>query len=93
MFDEKSRYSKSKPYAVEDHRSRKVLVIPVPPVPDQQPLGRHLMKQGQRLDHLSGQYLDDPAGYWRICEINGTMLPEQLTESKELIIPIKNRIK
>lgn len=93
MFDDKSRYAKQKPYIVKDHRGRDVLVIPVPPAPDDPPLGRHLMKQGQRLDHLSKLYLDDPAGYWRICEINGAMLAEQLTEKKEVIIPVKNRKK
>jgi len=91
MFDDKSRYSKLKPYKVKDHRSRDVNVVPVPPAPNEFPLGRHLKQQGQRTDHLSKQYLDDPAGYWRICEINGVMLPEELSEKREVIIPVKNR--
>ena len=91
MFDDKSRYKKLKPYEVIDHRNRKVMVVPVPPVPEQQPVGRHLLQQGQRMDHLAKRYLDDPAGYWRICEMNDVMLPESLTEAREIIIPQKTR--
>jgi hypothetical protein len=90
MFDAKSRYAKLKPYEVTDSRGRRVTVVPVPPAPGQEPLGRHLLQQGQRLDHLSQFYLEDPAGYWRICEMNGAMLPEELTETREVVIPMKN---
>ena len=91
MFEDKSRYSKLKPYGVKDRRGRDVTVVPVPPEPEQTPLGRHLLKQGQRLDHLAKHYLDDPAGYWRIAEMNGAMLPENLSEKDEIIIPQKSR--
>jgi hypothetical protein len=89
MFDEKSRYAKSKTYEVNDRRGRKVKVVGVPLAPDQQALGRHLVQQGQRIDHLSAYYYADPAGYWRICEINDVILTEQLTEQREIIIPVK----
>jgi hypothetical protein len=93
MFDDKSRYAKLKTYEVKDHRGRKVIVVPAPPAPEQAPLGRHLLKQGQRLDHLAKQYLDDPAGYWCICEMNGIMLPEALSEKREIVIPQKTHTK
>ena len=61
----------------------------VPDAPDQSLLGIHLRKQGQRTDHLAYRYLDDPAGFWRICEMNDAMLPETLTEAREIEIPRK----
>jgi len=91
MFDKKSRYYNLKPYQVTDNRGRKVVVFPVPDVPRQSLLGRHLVKQGQRIDHLAYKYLDEPAGFWRICEVNNVMLPEQLSEASEIIIPVKTR--
>lgn len=91
MFDPKSRYAKLKTCETTDRRGRKVSVVPVPEAPAEQVLGTHLMKQSQRLDHLAYQYLDDPAGYWRICELNDVMLPEALTEAREIDIPEKNR--
>ena len=89
MFDKKSRYAKLETYEVTDRRGRKVVVVPVPPSKDQTTLGLHIMKQGQRLDHLAQKYLDDPAGYWRICEMNDVMLPEALIEAQEIKIPRK----
>ena len=93
MFDVKSRYAKLRPYERKDKAGRKVVVVPIPPAPEELPMGRHLMKQGQRIDHLAQLYLSDPAGYWRICEVNGAMFPEQLSERKEIVIPINNRFR
>ncbi|MEI7897699.1 MAG: hypothetical protein WCJ26_11740 [bacterium] len=93
MFDDKSRYKNLQPYEVRDTKGRKVTVVPVPPAAEQEPLGRHLMQQGQRIDHLSRKYLEDPAGYWRICEMNDVMLPDDLAQASEIVIPVKNRNK
>lgn len=88
MFDQKSRYAKSKTYTVKDRRGREVAVVPVPSPPSQEQLGIHLLRQGQRLDHLAAEYLDNPAGFWRICEMNDVMLAETLTEQREIEIPL-----
>ena len=89
MFDEKSRYVKLEGYTVKDRRGRTVVVVPVPDAPNEVLLGIHIMRQGQRIDHLAWKYLDDPAGFWRICELNDVMLPEALTEAREVEIPRK----
>jgi hypothetical protein len=89
MFDDKSRYAELKSYTVADRRGRRVAVMPTPEPPDQELLGIHLLRQGQRLDHLADKYLDDPAGYWRICELNEVMMAEMLTEAAEIGIPKK----
>jgi len=89
MYDQKSRYKDLEPYQVTDRRGRTVLIVPVPGAPEQVSLGTHLMKQGERLDHLAARYLDDPAGFWRICEMNDVMLPEALSEVREIEIPRK----
>lgn len=91
MFDEKSRYKDSPYYFRTDHREHKVPVVPVPAIPVQRVQGYHIMKQGQRLDHLSAKYLNNPAGFWRICEVNDVMLPDALSEQTEITIPSKNR--
>lgn len=91
MFDEKSRYAYLQTYKVPDRRGRLVPVVPVPEPPAQTPLGVHLRKEGQRLDHLAQKYLDDPAGFWRICELDDVMLPEALSEAREIPIPGRSR--
>jgi hypothetical protein len=89
MFDAKSRYALLTPYQVVDGRGRVVAVVPVPDKPDQTPLGLHRRLQGQRLDHLAFHYLDDPAGFWRICELADAMFPDALAEVRDIPIPAK----
>lgn len=91
MFDPKSRYVKAETYVVTDARGRSVTVVVPPPPPEQLLLGIHLLRQGERIDLLAAKYLSDPAGYWRIAEQNDAMLPEALTEAREIEIPVKAR--
>lgn len=87
MFDPKSRYAGAQTYEVVDRRGRRVAVVPPFEQPREGLLGVHLRREGQRLDHLAHRYLDDPAGFWRICERNGVMLPDALAEAGEVEIP------
>lgn len=87
LFDPKSRYAQLEAYEVKDHRGRTVKVLPVPDAPGETSIGIHLRLQGQRLDHLAQKYLDNPAGFWRICELNDAMQAEMLSEAQEIEIP------
>lgn len=87
MFDTLSRYANIDVYAVTDSRGRTVTVVRVPPDPGEGLLGIHVLRQGERLDHLAFRYLRNPAGFWRIAERNQCMLPEQLSERPEIEIP------
>jgi hypothetical protein len=89
MFDPKSRYAKTTQYTAVDQRGRTVSVVAVPPAPNAPMLGIHLLKQGQRPDHLAAKYLADPTGFWRIAEANDAMLPDALAEQLEITIPMK----
>ena len=89
MFDSKSRYKNLPLVYRKDVRGRTVAVAPVPRSPDQELQGYHTLKQGQRIDHLANSYLQNPAGFWQICEMENVMLPEALTEKPEIAIPEK----
>jgi hypothetical protein len=53
----------------------------VPP-PDQfTVLQEHTVVQGDRLDNITAQYLGDPEQFWRICDANGAIRPEELTQT------------
>jgi len=41
-------------------------------------LVRHLVTQGERLDNVAAATLGDPEQYWRICDANRAMRPEDL---------------
>jgi hypothetical protein len=37
--------------------------------------------QGDRLDNIAARFLRDPEQFWRLCDANGAMQPEELTET------------
>ena len=39
----------------------------------------HAVVAGDRLDNLAAQHLGDPLQYWRICDANAAMRPDDLT--------------
>jgi len=41
----------------------------------------HTVVQGDRLDNITAQYLGDPEQFWRICDANNVVDPDQLTET------------
>ena len=86
-FDDKSRYKDQPVYQVKDGHNRQVTVVLPPEAPAQRLRGYHVRKQGQRLDHMAAKYLRSPAGFWRICEMNGVLMAEQLSEADEIAIP------
>ncbi len=40
----------------------------------------HTVTQGDRLDNLAARYVGDPEQFWRICDANNVLRPEELTE-------------
>jgi hypothetical protein len=51
-------------------------------------LQQHAVVQGDRLDVLAAQYLGDPQLFWRICDANGAMRPEDLTSTVGTVLRI-----
>lgn len=90
MFDPKSRYHGVQTIQVRDARGRTVTIVTTPNAPEQAIAGIHRLKHGQRLDHLAYRYLDDPAGFWRIAEINDAMTPDAIAEVLEVIVPTRS---
>ena len=53
----------------------------VPPPENFQLLQEHTVTQGDRLDNIAAKYLGDPEQFWRLCDANGAIRPEELTET------------
>jgi hypothetical protein len=45
-------------------------------------LGEHTVVRGERLDHIAAHYFGDPELFWRICDANRALRPEELTEEE-----------
>lgn len=41
----------------------------------------HFVNAGDRLDNLGARYVGDPQQYWRLCDANGAMRPDELVET------------
>ena len=51
-------------------------------------LVEHTVVEGNRLDNLAARYVGDPEQFWRICDANNVLRPEDLTEEIGWIIKI-----
>jgi hypothetical protein len=56
------------------------------------PLAEHVVTKGERLDNITAKYLGDPEQFWRVCDANHAMKPDDLTADENigqrLIIPV-----
>jgi hypothetical protein len=43
-------------------------------------VGEHVVTQGQRLDQIAATALGDPELFWRLCDANRGVRPDELTE-------------
>ena len=41
-------------------------------------LQEHLVTEGDRLDNVTAKYLGDPEQFWRVCDANRAMQPDDL---------------
>jgi hypothetical protein len=47
-------------------------------------LAEHIVTQGDRLDNVTARYLGDPEQFWRLCDANHAMQPEELTADSHI---------
>ena len=59
----------------------------VPPPENFALLQEHTVTEGERLDQIAAKYLTDPEQFWRLCDANGAIQPNELLE------PIGRRIR
>jgi hypothetical protein len=43
-------------------------------------LQEHTVVEGDRLDNLAAQYLGDPELFWRLCDANAVLHPDEITQ-------------
>lgn len=51
----------------------------VPPPERFELLQEHTVTEGERYDTIAAQYLGDAEQFWRLCDANNVMAPEELT--------------
>jgi nucleoid-associated protein YgaU len=91
MFTQRSRYAQvpDAVYVDADGREIPYKLLRLAPAPPADVAG-HLVVAGDRLDLLAHRYLGDPELYWRICDANLVLRPEELTAEtgRRISIPV-----
>jgi hypothetical protein len=44
-------------------------------------LQEHTVAEGERPDTVAARYLEDPEQFWRVCDANDVMYPNELTDT------------
>jgi hypothetical protein len=87
MFTPDSRYANQATYAVTLPDGTQASAV-VPPLPQPVPLvGYHSSDGQQRLDLIAVQYLNAPAGFWRLCDANNAPVAGALAARMLIGIP------
>lgn len=60
----------------------------LPPAEDFVLLHEYRVSEGERPDHVAAHELGDPEAYWRLCDANGVMRPEELTDTVGEVVRI-----
>lgn len=83
LFPPASRYYNIETATLETPEGRTLIHMRrrfVPPPERFSLLQEHVVVQGDRLDNVTARYLGDPEQFWRVCDANAAMRPDELTE-------------
>lgn len=81
MFFKGSRYTNVPDQVLIDAHGRTIRYKAtrfIPPTPAQ--VG-HIITDGERLDHIAYYYYRDPERFWRICDCNELLDPDELNQA------------
>lgn len=78
MFFAGSRYADVDTVQITDATGRVIPYIKVRFIPPTPAVVGHTVIQGERLDQVSNNYYKDPQRFWRICDANFAMWPDDL---------------
>ncbi len=82
MFEHTSRYFAIEKAVFTAPGGREIRYVRrrfLPDAASQITLAEHTVVQGERLDNITARYLSDPEQFWRVCDANNAMSPEELT--------------
>ncbi len=78
MFSKQSRYAIVRDAEWVDGKGRNIAYKRIRFIPPAPPRRGHIITEGERLDHISYFYYKDARRFWRICDANAVMFPDDL---------------
>jgi hypothetical protein len=83
MFPINSRYYFTQTNKLEVSKGREIIYLKrrfVPPPERFALLFEHTVTDGERLDNIAAEHLGDAEQFWRICDANNAIDPDELTQ-------------
>lgn len=78
MFFKGSRYAKVGEATITDSKGRTIRYKKTRFIAQTSAQLGHRLSQGERLDHLAHRYYQDAERFWRICDANTALWPDDL---------------
>lgn len=92
MFAKGSRYEMVPDAVYIDPSGREIVYKRLRLIPAAPALQVHTVRHEERLDLIAFQYYQDPEQFWRVCDANVSLRPEDLEEAgRRLLIPLAVR--
>jgi hypothetical protein len=93
MFTSRSRYASVADAVYTDPSGRRIPYKVLRITPQAHSIQAHTVGQGDRLDVIAYQYYSDPEQFWRICDGNNALRPDDLTQNPgaQILIPLVSR--
>jgi hypothetical protein len=79
MFFKGSRYEKVATNQIADATGAVIVYKKIRFIPLTVGVAGYAVKQGERLDQIANRIFRDPQRFWRICDANAAMWPDDLT--------------
>jgi phage protein D len=93
VFYKGSRYEKVPEALMTDASGREIHYKTTRFIADPLPLVGHRVMKEERLDHISWQHFRDAERFWRICDANRALWPEDLLEEGAILrIPASEQV-
>ncbi len=83
-----SRYANIATYVATDARGNAHPALKMRVIPETPAVFRHTVRAGERLDLLAFQYYGKADRFWRICDANTAVQPEELLQpGRRILVP------
>jgi hypothetical protein len=80
MFFKGSRYTTVKDHTITDSEGRKINYKGIRFIPQTNGKLEYTVNEGERLDHVTFKIYKDSEQFWRICDANEVMIPDDLVK-------------
>jgi len=89
MFFKGSRYANVGENQIADSKGREIRYKKIRFIPETRPQLAHIVNQGERLDHIAHRCFRDAERFWRICDANLALWPDDLVAEagRTILIP------